>query len=244
MSGFKDLTRRRFGKLMVIEKKELNSKNRVQWACICDCGTKTTVSGHSLSNGDTKSCGCLRHDEASNSFELVGKRYGRLLVLERVRSEGDKESRWLCHCDCGNEKVVSGKYLEYGKTKSCGCLRVEMYQKNPLLKRGIENSNYKGGYSRPDGYVFVKGEDTNGKWKNRPYHVVVMEKHIGRHLKEGETVHHKNGIRTDNCIENLEIWSQMHPYGQRVEDMIDFCVKYLSEYAPEYLETIREASGT
>lgn len=239
----KDLTGMRFGKLVVTGSIGADKWRHTQWLCKCDCGGETISSnGHALRSGDRKSCGCLKHDEAHNSFELTGKRYGRLLVLKRVMADGTKkkESHWLCRCDCGQEKVINGKNLEYGKTNSCGCLKKEFYKIHPILMRGEANPNFKTGIRiNKEGYTLITCEDSKGGWKDRPFHVVVMEKHIGRFLTPGETVHHKNGIRSDNHVDNLELWSQMHPYGQRVEDMISFCSDYLSEYAPEYLASLK-----
>lgn len=61
---------------------------------------------------------------------LLDKRFGRLLVLERVGSDKHGASLWRCGCDCGNEKIVSRPHLVSGRVKSCGCLRTE-YRKSP-----------------------------------------------------------------------------------------------------------------
>lgn len=58
---------------------------------------------------------------------LVGNRYGRLVVLSVVDSEAgtDVPTKWLCKCDCGNTTEVRGCNLKSGGTLSCGCLRRE-----------------------------------------------------------------------------------------------------------------------
>ena len=118
MSNRVDLTGQRFGKLIADE-----YIGHGKYRCICDCGNQKIVPTGKLNAGEVKSCGCLKN------WNLVGKRFGRLTVIEKAESYNTPSkgniARYLCQCDCGNIKNVRASSLKSGRTKSCGCLEEE-----------------------------------------------------------------------------------------------------------------------
>lgn len=63
--------------------------------------------------------------------DMLGKRFGRLVVISEAPNRKHGERCWVCNCDCGNiTSEILGTSLRYGQTQSCGCLRKEKNQEN------------------------------------------------------------------------------------------------------------------
>lgn len=120
---FKDLTGKRFGRL-VVEQLDYTANKVSFWKCRCDCGNEKTIRGACLTTGHTKSCGCL-HKKALLK-DLTGKKFNYLTVISYAYKKG-KYHYWNCVCDCGSEVCVNGTYLRSGNTKSCGCAKRKMH---------------------------------------------------------------------------------------------------------------------
>ncbi len=67
-----DLTGRRFGRLIVLNRHTENKRGKPVWVCKCDCGNITCVPGSYLTRGNTKSCGCFRRDYSSVTHKTHG----------------------------------------------------------------------------------------------------------------------------------------------------------------------------
>lgn len=151
---------------------------------------------------------------------LIGRRFGRWIVSKRMPNTKTGMAAWYCECDCGNARTVVGINLSSGHSKSCGCFRADKLRE---VASGKNHHAWNGGIAIKEGYVHRKAND-HPFCDARGYvseHRLVMEKHLGRYLTSTETVHHKNGIKDDNRIENLELWSGAHGRGIRISDFLN-----------------------
>lgn len=99
-------------------------------------------------------------------LNLVGQKFGRLTVLEKVADKidlksGKHKSQFLCQCDCGNQKIVLGSALTQGSIRSCGCLHRETASIVGKKKKGksiLHNKYNLNDYEYGVGYT-LKGEE-------------------------------------------------------------------------------------
>lgn len=135
----RDLSGMRFGKLTAIERAPNRPYGRgviTMWRCVCDCGGESVVSTSKLVSGWTKSCGCFRREAGRHRVHnLVGRRFGRLLVIARIYRPDNARTWWHCKCACGNEVVVVAHALISKNTSACGCLRKDNAGREHMRRR-------------------------------------------------------------------------------------------------------------
>lgn len=138
-------------------------------------------------------------------------------------------------CSLGCDKYVVGFgycSTHYGRFKRTG----SPHKKEQLV--GPDHPNWTGGvHVGKDGYVkrtIYPGDSQYPEGKSGRVrvneHRYVMGNHLGRVLLPEENVHHINGNKEDNRIENLELWSTSQPKGQRVEDKLAWARELIEQY--------------
>lgn len=159
---------------------------------------------------ETKTCTSCKITKPTGEFHRAGqgKRRGACRSCRSAETKANPQKRSLKEQRKKTKRCVDCDCLIDRKSTRCYPCAVAYKRANP------------------------KVTDHNGYRKigTRYEHRIVMEQHLGRSLLPGESVHHRNGIRHDNRIENLELWVTSQPYGQRIEDLLKWADEIIKRY--------------
>lgn len=114
-----DLTGMRFGKLTVIEQLQEREDRYITYRCRCDCGNDIVANTKRLRRGTIRGCANCCPKRSPEERRIIGRRFGKLTVLERNKEAWNGRGAWSCRCDCGNIAEVSGSDLLNGRVTNC-----------------------------------------------------------------------------------------------------------------------------
>lgn len=232
----------RFGSLVVLSAALKGHGGATQVNVKCECGTEQVARLTNLVTGKKDNCGCLTAERQRRANECRRTNVGLCGYLNGC--ERDAKSKGLCgvhyreylddlHGPCHIEECEKPiRHAGHGlcdkheyRYKKCGD---PYYDYNEIDRFGYKVEEPKNRY---------RGKSV-GNGKTMPEHRWVMQEWLGRSIEDHEEVHHMNGVRHDNDINNLELWSVSQPPGQRVRDKVIHAVKMLDLYGHMFPEIV------
>ena len=129
--------------------------------------------------------------------------------------------------DCGKKRVAHGLCSSHNwRMKKYGSTELPEKPKKAPTRR-VTKFGYR--------VVYIPDHPMANSAGTVAEHRLVMAQSLGRNLRDDENVHHINGDRLDNRLDNLELWSKSQPAGQRIEDKVAWAVEMISLYRPDLL---------
>ena len=118
-----DLVGQKIHTWIVKEYYDKDKKSNSRWKCECElCGDIKLVWGKCFINKKVAPCSCIKLKE------MIGKKIGKLTIINFSHTSKRCQSYWLCKCECGKEKTIRESHLSDNTTISCGCERIKNTQ--------------------------------------------------------------------------------------------------------------------
>lgn len=171
------------------------------------CNEEKSLTKFRKTNGN-RSDRCM---QCAKGTRMSRANFGRTCLVKTC----EREPTWKGYCNAHYQRVQ-----KYG----------DPFENTPILHKDGSGSIHNG-YRR----LYRPEHPNASKTGSIAEHTVIMTEYLGRALVKGENVHHINGDKLDNRLDNLEIWNTNQPPGQRAEDKVAYAIEILKLYAPEKL---------
>lgn len=226
MSNKIDMVGRKIGKLTILEM--IYDEEKQQYShcrCLCDCGNEVIKRTSNLRSNRSKkepSCGCdmFEYKRRLSAKNVVGKKFGRLLVLEEQWNRPHDKNKLVCQCECGNTIVAGRNGVLSGDTKSCGCLQKDVMRE----MRHVDDSGYISDFGVKILNPYARNDKGQLIWE--------CECNCGKHFYELPARIKNNHVRSCGCL----VKSSMETFIANVLDESN--VNYISQYT--FIDCVNE----
>lgn len=254
MPAFIDLTGRRFGRLTVLDRAPIKDRRGVYWHCRCDCGIEKSVRSYSLIRGETRSCGCLSIEQATQNLQNSShrrKHTNRTRALWRQQGwEADWNRIWITTRPSGTK--FAQVWARNPRSDDPDAREWHWVRRATLTKCGIKwqrPRNFKGRYPDSHGYIIrlrlsltpseIALCDELGLWRHHGASSIGVLEHRLEAAKKygaeiiGKLVRHKNGHKDDNRWDNLLLGTDAENKADHATAQLD-AITWRARYEAEH----------